>query len=74
MLASLGLLSVTVGAWMNQYRLVFVAATMTLLGISFYRTYTGKGNISPWSKRILWITAIVSIGLTVYSIMQSMKT
>lgn len=64
----------TVGAWMNEYRLFFVATTMTLLGVSFYRTYTGRGNISPWSKRILWITAIVSIGLTTYSIIQSIKT
>lgn len=69
----MGLASVTFGAWINNYRPFFVAATMSLLGLAFYRTYSGKGNISPWSKRILWITAAVSIGLTAYSILQSAR-
>ena len=63
----------TFGAWINRYRPFFVALTMTLLGISFYRVYTGKGNISPWSKRILWGTALISLGLTAYSIFQSIR-
>lgn len=69
----MGLASMTVGTWINSYRPFFVGATMTLLGISFYRVYTGKGNISPWSKRILWATALISIALTAYSVRQSIR-
>jgi len=72
-LASLGLASVTLGAWINRYRPIFVVITMSLLGLSFYRVYSGKGNISPLSKRVLWITALISLALTAYSIRQSLR-
>lgn len=68
MLASLGLASVTVGSWITKYRPFFVITTMTLLGISFYRTYSGKGSASPWARAILWVTATASVGLSVYAL------
>ena len=70
MLAGLGLASVTFGAWVDKYRFFFVGLTMSLLGLAFWRTYSGRGNTSPFAKRLLWVTAAVSLGLTAYSLYQ----
>lgn len=67
----MGLASVTFGTWIARYRPVFVVITMTLLGMAFYKTYIGRGNASPLAKAILWVTAIISISLTVYSILNN---
>jgi hypothetical protein len=56
---------------MAKYRIILYAITFTLLGISFYRTYTGKGDTSPRNRRILWAVATVSLSLTAYSIIRN---
>ncbi len=60
-----------VGAWFAKYRIFLYAITFTLLAVSFYRTYKGKGDVSPRNKKILWITAAMSISLTGYTIIKS---
>ena len=60
------------GAWFATYRYFLYAITFTLLAVSFYRTYTGKGDVSPRNIKILWIVASISIGLTAYSIIKNL--
>jgi hypothetical protein len=61
---------VAAGAWITQYRFIFMPVTIMLLGLSFYRTYTAKQYVPRRSKIILWTTAAVSIGLTLYSLLK----
>jgi hypothetical protein len=44
--------------------------TALLLAFSFYKTYRGKCVPPLKNKIILWTTASVSIGLTVYSLLK----
>jgi hypothetical protein len=60
------------GAWFAEYRFILYGITFTLLGVSFYRTYTGRGDVSTRNKRVLWAVAAVSVGLTVYSIVRNL--
>jgi len=64
----LGLGSVAVGTWLSKYRFFFMAVTLTLLGISFYKTYSGRCHASRLNKIMLWVIAGIIISLTLYSL------
>lgn len=55
---------------MRPYRWYFVATTTTLLAYSFYKTYRG-GCVPPLrNKIILWAAAVLSVGMTAYTLLR----
>lgn len=66
----MGLGSVAAGAWLTRYRFLFMPLTFGFLAFSFWRTYGSGQYASKRSKVILWVTASVSITLTVYSLLK----
>ncbi|RMG05220.1 MAG: hypothetical protein D6726_01660 [Nitrospirae bacterium] len=60
------------GAWIGRFRFVLYAITFTLLGISFYRMYKGKGDVGRRTKIAVWTVATISITLTLYSILKNL--
>ncbi len=67
----MGLASVTFGAWVDKYRFFFVGLTMSLLGLAFWRTYSGRGLARPFAKRVPGGTTAVSFGHRAYSVWQA---
>jgi len=61
---------VAAGAWLAKYRFVFMPLTFSLLAFSIYRTHFGPCVAPLRRKIILWATAVVSVGLTVYSLVK----
>ncbi len=73
-LAALGLGSVGAFAVLDQYRPLFMAATLVLLAAAFYFTYRKReetcedgscrvSSASPKAKALLWAAAIAAVGV-----------
>lgn len=68
-LAGLGLGSITVGSWFDEYSIYLYALTFSLLVFSFYRIYyKHKGDVGRRTKIVLWSVASMSLVLTCLSI------
>ncbi len=67
-LAGLGLGSFTFAVWVQEYRWLFLASTITLLTFAFYRAYRDRKKTGPWGLRLLYGTAILSLGLVLYTL------
>lgn len=57
--------------WFARYRWIFLVLTVLLLSFAYYKTYKNKKNCSPWSLRILHGTTVLSLGLILYSFLNS---
>lgn len=68
-LAGLGLGSFTFAVWIEQYRWLFLAATIVLVVFAFYRAYRDRKKTGPWSLRFLYGTAALSLGLVLYTLL-----
>jgi hypothetical protein len=67
-LASFGLGSFTMSIWFARYRWVFLAATIGLLGLAYYKTYRRRKPAGPWSRGILHATTVLSLGMLAYTL------
>ena len=68
-LASLGLGSFTFAVWAQEYRWLFLAATIALLAFAFYRAYRDRKKSGPWSLRLLYATTALSLSLVLYNLL-----
>lgn len=68
-LAGLGLGSFTFAVWTAKYRWLFLAATIVLLAVAFYKAYRDRKKAGPWNMRVLYATATLSLGLVLYTLL-----
>ena len=53
--------------WFAEYRWVFMAATVVLLGFAYYMTYKNRKKHGPWGMRILHGTTVMSVSMITYT-------